>query len=99
MISVLHAKRWDMKYMFGQHIDPITNKIHLGSILIMGVQGDARSTHGWRGMGHTKEIEPDFLYEDCRHEFGMISVVHAMKRLCFHPCRVYNNVVSLDQRP
>ena len=46
MITVVHAKRWEMKYMLGQHFDPIINKIHLGSILIMGVQNDARCTEG-----------------------------------------------------
>ena len=46
--------------------------------------------------GTQRRLEQGFLYEDCRHEFWMISVVHAMKRLFVHPCRVYNKVVSLD---
>ena len=61
MISVVHAKRWEMKYMFGQHFDPSVNKIHLGSILIMGVQGDARCMEGWQGTGHSEEIGTRFL--------------------------------------
>ena len=70
MISVVHALRWGMKYMFRQHFDQIIHKIPLGSILIMGVQHDARCTEGvirygslrgcWNKVSHTKIVDMNF---------------------------------------